>query len=208
MTNFTTLIKSTADSFEQIVSEHTTDLQEIPTEDFGWINHRYSSQQFRLAHIERFEQPQFSVLHMVVFPHVWDPSPIFGFDIIASDRKATGVFFDQSPTLEDWGPMTQLEFTEPRDRPEWGTIFSPNWIACRPSFEETEVITDLACSTLRTYLSRLGQTPSPMVDQIKEAQNNYSLNQRKNEHTTRVLLKILGPDRGQYFIENILFPTI
>jgi len=208
MTNFINLITQTADKFEQLIQTHCTNLTTIPTEDFGLINHRWYSKQFRLAHVERFEQPKFSVLHTVIFPHLTDPSPIFGFDIIASDTKATGLFFDFSPTVEDYGVISSNVWSEPRERPEWGTIFSEHWIACRPSFEEADTISNLACELLRKYLSELGTKTTEHVPQVIEKQNQYSLNQRQNTHTTRVLMKILGPERGQYFVENILFPTI
>ena len=208
MTNFVDLINRTADKFEQIIHNNTNLLTEIPTEDFGWINHRWSSQQFRMAHVERFEQPKFSVLHTVIFPYTNDPSPIFGFDIIASDTKATGLFFDFSPTVEEWGPISNVAWTEPRERPEWGSIFSEHWIACRPTYQEAEIICELACTRLAHYLGQLGQTTSSNVHQIVQAQNRYSLQQRQNEHTTRVIKKILGQERGSYFVEQILFPTI
>jgi len=208
MTNFVDLINRTADKFEQIIHRNTNLLTEIPTEDFGWTNHRWSSQQFRMAHVERFEQPKFSVLHTVIFPYINDPSPIFGFDIIASDTKATGLFFDFSPTVEEWGPISNVVWSEPRERPEWGSIFSEHWIACRPTYQEAEIICELACTRLTHYLGQLGQKTSANVHQIVQAQNRYSLQQRQNEHTTRVIKKILGQERGSYFVEQILFPTI
>ena len=208
MTNFIKLITQTADRFETLIQRYCTNLTEIPTEDFGWINHRWYSQQFRMAHVERFEQPKFSVLHTVIFPHLIDPSPIFGFDIIASDSKATGLFFDFSPTVEDYGVISSQTWSEPRERPEWGTIFSEHWIACRPTYAEAEVISELACLLLEKYLLSLGTKTTTDVPGVISKQNQYSLNQRKNEHTTRVLMKILGETRGQYFVENILFPTI
>lgn len=208
MMNFVQLINHTADRFEQIIQDHTHNLQLIPTEDFGWDNQRWFSSQFRLAHVERFRQPKFSVLHMVIFPHVTDPSPIFGFDIIASDTKVTGVFFDRSPTISCWGPITDQSFGSERVRPEWGTIFSEHWIACRPNQAECEQICDLACVTLSNYLSRLGQTQSVLVHDIVQAQNMYSVQQRKNTHTTTVIKRLLGEERGTYFINDILFPVI
>lgn len=209
MTNFIHLINQTADQFENIIESYSTNLQQIPTEDFGWTNHRWSSKQFRLAHVERFEQPKFSVLHTVIFPHVTDPRPIFGFDIIASDTKATGLFFDFSPTIEDWGPISTQEFSELRERPVWGEIFSKNWIACRPTLAEAQDICALACEKLIDYLQKLSQTTSSSrMYEIIEAQNKYSLCQRQNEHTTRVIRKILGEQQGTYFIEQILFPTV
>lgn len=209
MTNFTQLVDKTGHAFEQVIRQHTTYLQCIPTEDFGWTNYRWSSRQFRLAHVEKFQQPKFSVLHMVIFPHVYDPNPIFGFDIIASDTKATGVFFDLSPTV---GPSCQLStqtWQDPRNRPEWGDIFSDYWIACRPSLDEAQQICNLAVDTLHQYLRDLSTTASSSkIRDIIQAQNRYSLQQRKNEHTTRVILKLLGEQKGQHFIENVLFPTI
>jgi phycocyanobilin:ferredoxin oxidoreductase len=208
MTNFINLINQTADKFEQLIQNNTTLLTEIPTEDFGWTNNRWYSQQFRLAHVERFQQPKFSVLHTVIFPHLTDPSPIFGFDIIASDTKATGLFFDFSPTVESYGIISSHLWSEPRERPEWGTILSEHWIACRPTYTEAETISTLACTLLEQYLSQLGTKTTTDVPMVIKKQNQYSLNQRQNTHTTRVLMKILGEERGQYFVENILFPTI
>lgn len=208
MMNFVSLINQTADRFEHIIQTHSQNLQVIPTADFGWENTRWFSAQFRLAHVERFRQPKFSVLHTVIFPHVTDPSPIFGFDIIASDTKVTGVFFDRSPTISCWGPISSKSFGSERTRPEWGDIFSEHWIACKPDYAECEQICELACETLINYLSRLGQDHSARLYDIKQAQNRYSLQQRKNTHTTNVIRKLLGEEQGTYFIEEILFPII
>lgn len=207
MTNFIDLIQSTADTFEALISS-CPHVQEIETEDFGWSNRRFISSQFRLAHVERFEQPKFSVLHTVIFPHIMDPSPIFGFDIIASDTKATGLFFDLSPTILPGQEFSPRNYSEPRERPEWGSIFSEYWVACRPSFDEAQEISLNACRTLTVYLNSLMRETTPQLGEVVRAQNNYSLQQRQNEHTTRVILKILGADRGKHFIENILFPVI
>jgi hypothetical protein len=208
MTNFIQLIDSTADAFEKIITENSTNLREIPTDDFGWSNQRWMSSQFRMAHVERFRQPKFSVLHTVIFPHIMDPSPIFGFDIIASDTKATGVFFDFSPTILPSQKISDRDWSETRTRPTWGSIFSEHWIACRPSFHEAQDICALACEQLITHIQKLGTQYSHKLHDIVRAQNEYSLNQRQNEHTTRVILKLLGEARGQYFVNEILFPTI
>ena len=208
MTNFVELISRTADRFEHLIESHSHNLQLVPTEDFGWQNTRWYSNQFRMAHVERFTQPKFSVLHTVIFPHVTDPSPIFGFDIIASDTKATGVFFDRSPTIECWGPITTHVYDSERTRPEWGTIFSEHWVACKPTYSQAEEICELACETLINYLGKLGENTSHKVHDIIHAQNNYSLQQRKNTHTTTVIKKLLGDQKGSYFINEILFPVI
>lgn len=208
MTNFIHLIERTAQRFEDVIVQHSVNLNEIHTPDFGWHNQRWFSQQFRLAHVEKFMQPKFAVLHTVIWPHITDPSPIFGFDIIASDTKATGVFFDLSVTLDDWGRITTQTFQEPRERPEWGDIFSDNWVACRPSYQEAEFICDLACDVLTDYLKRLAQVHTSRVHDVVKAHNRYSHNQRQNPHTTRVIRKLLGDQQGEYFINQILFPKV
>lgn len=206
--NFVDLVNATADRFEQTICGVSDRLQLIPTEDFGWSNMRWFSSQFRLAHLERFQQPKFSVLHLVIWPHVTDPSPIFGFDIIATDVKVTGIFYDLSPTLEPVEPFYPHQISDQRERPEWGDIFSEHWVAARPDGAECVQICDHACAQLERYLKSLGKNQSARVHDIIQAQNRYSMQQRKNFHTTRVLLKILGTDRGTHFVNNVLFPTI
>lgn len=206
--NFIDFIKTTADDLENILVSHSQVLETLPTEDFGWSNVRYASKQFRLAHIERFFQPQFAVLHMVVWPYVNDPCPIFGFDIIASATKATGLFFDLSPTVETWGPLCDIQLQNVRQRPQWGSMFSEHWVACKPSLEEATAVSECAQQWLIKLMGVLGTRSHPAVHDIVRAQNTYSLNQRQNIHTTKVIINLLGPQRGQYFIDNILFPTI
>jgi Ferredoxin-dependent bilin reductase len=207
-TNFRELIQQLADKFERIIQNDSTDLESLPTEDFGWSNKRWQSKKFRLAHLELFQQPRFSVLHMVIWPHIWDPSAIFGFDIIASDHKSTGLFFDLSPTVGSSQRITGIEWKEPRDKPVWGDIFSDHWIACRPDLDEAIAISELACVELKKYIYNLGMTSSLDILSIIEAQNRYSIGQRQNIHTTKAVENILGKERGKYFVEQILFPTI
>ena len=64
-----------------------------------WTNDVFTGPDFRWAHVEFFSIPdQIGVIHVCVFPRMDRPAPIFGFDIIAGRRKATGAFLDLSPT--------------------------------------------------------------------------------------------------------------
>lgn len=208
MQPLTELVNQIADHFEHIIQDHAHNLQVIPTEDYGWHNTRWFSAQFRLAHMERFVQPKFSVLHMVIWPHVTDPAPIFGFDVIASDKLVTGLFWDLSPTVQPSVPFYSGVCEAPRERPTWGDIFSENWVACKPTRSELEHIGESAGEVLQDYLNSLSKSHTPRVHDVIQAQNRYSLMQRQNEHTTKVILKLLGEDRGTEFINHILFPTI
>lgn len=208
MIKLTEMVSQIADEFEQVIETHSENLQLIPTEDYGWSNKRWFSKQFRLAHIERFEQPKFSVLHMVIWPHITDPSAIFGFDVIASDKLVTGLFWDLSPTICATEKFCDMVWSEPRTRPEWGHIFSNHWVACKPTPDELQSIHVLAVNCLKQHLTQLGTTQTHRILDVIQAQNNYSLNQRQNEHTTRVIQKLLGPEKADEFINQILFPVI
>lgn len=195
-----------ADQFDQRFCQ-IKNVVEVPTKDYGWTNHRYTSPLFRLAHVEKFIQDRFAVVHVCVFPHPNDPSPIYGFDVIAGEQKATGLFFDLSPTVKSVTPFTQIHVERARERPQWGDIFSEHWVACRPSLEEFQVIGREALLVLDRYMSELAQeTVSDKL--VIEKQNHYCQQQKKNTHTVAALKKLIGESATQEFLDTVLFPEI
>jgi phycocyanobilin:ferredoxin oxidoreductase len=200
------LIESIADRLHEIIKSEE-DVTAIPTRNYGWINHRYTGPKFRIAHIEIFNQEKFGVVHCCIFPHHDDPAPIFGFDVIAGETKITGVFMDLSPTVIDPIPFTNIDVRRIRDRPEWGDIFSPYWLACRPTFDEMIKIGNEVKTVLSHYLSNsLGNKGD--VASITSAQNHYCEQQQKNVHTRRALENLLGIKGTEEFMTEILFPKI
>jgi phycocyanobilin:ferredoxin oxidoreductase len=204
--NFMNLLHETADKLAATISSHPA-ASRLATKDYGWENHRWVSPDFRLAHLEVFDRDSFMVVHCCVFPHVDDASPIFGFDVIASETKVTGVFMDLSPTLLPSVPFADLDIEKARQRPEWGDIFSENWIACRPTADEMQAIAAESVKLLDRYLQSLRQ---PTIDTagVIAAQDHYCLQQRKNEHTYRAIKNLLGDQLAEEFISTVLFPTI
>jgi phycocyanobilin:ferredoxin oxidoreductase len=188
------------------VIEHQHGAVPIPTPDYGWENHRFRSPRFRLAHVEIFNQDRFCVVHCCVFPHANDPSPIYGFDVIAGENKITGVFMDLSPVAAPTNPFLEIDVGRARERPDWGDIFSPHWLACRPSPDEMRLIGDEAVRVLVHYLPTLGSLGDRTA--IVAGQNRYCLQQRRNEHTRKALVNLLGTERADEFMNEILFPTI
>ena len=199
------LIESIAYRLDQVV-KNQYGVKSISTKDYGWDNYRYTSSKFRLAHIEIFRQAKFAVIHCCIFPHVSDPSPIFGFDVIAGENKITGMFMDLSPTALETEPFTDLVVGQSRDRPAWGNIFSPHWVACRPTLDEMATIGDEAVALLTRYLTTLGKVG--LISDIAPMQNRYCLQQQKNEHTRKALINLLGEDGANEFMAEILFPTV
>ena len=178
----------------------------VETKDYGWDNHRWTSVRFRMAHVEIFNRDRFMVVHCCVFPHYSDPSPIFGFDAIAGEHKVTGLFWDLSPTVKKTPHFNNISGLVNRERPEWGNIFSEHWVACRPTPEQLPEIGNAAADCLADYLPTLGQlryNRQPVII----AQDNYCMQQRKNEHTLRAIKNLLGNDLAAEFVNTVLFPT-
>jgi len=181
----------------------------MPTKDYGWENHRFANPRYRFAHVEIFNRDRFMVVHCCVFPRPDDPSPIFGFDVIAGESKVTGLFLDLSPTtLADQPPFMDWKPGGQRELPDWGRIFSRHVVACRPSSQdELRALCTAATSLLKWHIRRLGnESDGSWI--MSGMQDRYCLQQRRNEHTTRAIRNILGEDLAREFITEVLFPTL
>ena len=205
-TNFIEILDKIGDEFVGVFSNRK-DTHFIETKDYGWFNVRYSSPNFRVAHVEKFIQEKFAAIHVCVFPNVNDPSPIFGFDIISGKSKITGLFYDLSPVGYETHPFIEFTPSKPRERPEWGDIFSNNWVACKPTVEELEVITKNAYEVLSRYLCNLPKISSD-INTIIEKQNRYCKQQKLNDQTFSALKFIIGEELASEFMDEVLFPEI
>ena len=47
----------------------------------------------------------------------------------------------------------------------------------------------------------------PQQESIVAAQDNYCMQQRKNEHTLRAIKNLLGDELAEEFVTTVLFPT-
>jgi phycocyanobilin:ferredoxin oxidoreductase len=207
MSNFISGLSQLADQFECCLDQHR-ELIRVETAPWGWHNARWIGQHVRVAHVEKFVHDKFAVVHVCVFPSVTDPSPIFGFDIIAGAQKATGLFFDLSPTVTPvTEPFCTVPVSQSRQRPEWGDIFSPHWIAVRPDWQEFAAISQCAVQVLDWYLQGLGQHQAPAA-LVAAAQNHYCRQQKQNTHTVAMLTKIIGGEAAQRFVDTMLFPEV
>ena len=67
--------------------------------DRGVMDLVFESPRYRRAHVsivDARESKKLWLLHVTVFPHANDPSPIYGFDIVAGPSKVSGAFHDFS----------------------------------------------------------------------------------------------------------------
>jgi len=188
----------------------------------GWVNRVWTSDRYRRAHVDVVDARDTKglwMMHCCIFPHVTDPSPIYGFDVIAGKNKITGCFHDYSKAGDPDHPMmqwfadyvSQLEWRRIRELPEWATnIFSPSMVAAGnvQNEEELALIIAMAKDTVEHYLSTVGETLG-QAENTTAAQNYYAQNQKQNPHTPRVMVSLgLSEDDVQHFIQDCLFPEI
>lgn len=211
--------------FEEAFSRTGSEVNEPGMDRFnqsGWVNRVWSGDLYRRAHIDVVDARETKglwMMHCCVFPHLHNPAPIFGFDVVAGKNKITGCFYDYSPAGDSEHPMLdwfadeaqRLEWNKTRKLPDWAErIFSTSMIAAGnvSKEEELEQIFAMARHGVDHYLSTVGETNNTAVS-TKEAQNYYAQNQKMNPHTPKVMVSLgLSEDDVQHFIHECLFPEI
>lgn len=188
----------------------------------GWVNRVWCSDLYRRAHIDVVDARESKglwMMHCCIFPHLHNPAPIYGFDVIAGKNKITGCFHDYSPAGDPEHPMldwfaeeaVKLQWNKTRKLPEWAErIFSTSMIAAGNVSDEEELaqITDLAKNTVRHYLSTVPET-NKTAHNTRDYQNYYAQNQKQNPHTPRVMVSLgLSEEDVRVFIQDCLFPEI
>ncbi len=190
----------------------------------GWVNKVWASSQYRRAHIDVVDARETRglwMMHCCVFPHLNNPAPIFGFDVIAGKNKITGCFIDYSPAGNPDHPMikyfaeevSRYDWIRKRELPEWAQrIFSPHMVAAGnvQNEEELKQISSLANILVNHYVETVGETKGTADPEVtKSAQNFYAQNQKQNPHTPRVMTSLgLDEEDVKIFIQDCLFPEL
>ena len=188
----------------------------------GWINKVWKSSRYRRAHIDVVDARDTKglwMMHCCVFPHLDNPAPIFGFDVVAGKNKITGCFIDYSPAGDPHHPMieyfgdevSRYEWNKKRALPDWAQrIFSPHMVAAGNVSDETELkqIASLANILVNHYLETVSETAGTAID-TKAEQNFYAQNQKQNPHTPKVMTSLgLDEEDVRVFIQDCLFPEL
>jgi hypothetical protein len=197
-----------------------TAIDATSTEQYSWHNELWSSDRYRRAHVEvvdKREEHKIFILHVTVFPHFNDPSPIYGFDAVCGPNKITGAFHDFSHAGDPrsfmylWfkARVHGLEWNKPRQLPEWAQqIFSPAMVAAGNLQDEAEIdqLCATALTTLDFYLKNVGLEQQSGAD-FHMAQNRYCHYQKQNPHVVNSMFAMNIPKPViQKFVSEILFP--
>ncbi len=227
------LICQLADTIEAIWQQDLTSLDLYPLpEGLGYVEGRlegdrlvienacYQTPQFRKMHLELARVGEvLDILHCVVFPHPEYDLPVFGCDLVGGRGQIGAAIVDLSPVGPDGlppaycqqlGDLPALSWRQPRDLPEWGSIFSEFCTFVRPDgeIEEAQFL-----ARVRSFLQihcQHARGLSPTDDPDRRAgnlagQRHYCQQQQRNDKTRRVLEKAFGPDWAENYMQRVLF---
>jgi phycocyanobilin:ferredoxin oxidoreductase len=226
------LIRQLADSIEAAWHKHL-DLSpyHLPAE-LGYVEGRlegekltienrcYQTTHFRKMHLELAKVGQMlDILHCVMFPRPEYDLPMFGCDLVGGRGQISAAIADLSPlsspnTLPEsynsrLTALPTINFSQPRELPEWGDIFSEFCIFIRPGSPEEETI---FLNRIRDFLdihctNAIASSPaSPeQVIKILAGQHNYCTKQQQNDKTRRVLEKAFGSEWAENYMTTVLF---
>ncbi len=216
---------SIQNALEEKFNETGTEIFEPGMDRFnqpGWVNRVWTSDSYRRAHVDVVDARETKglwMMHCCIFPHINNPAPIYGFDVVAGKNKITGCFHDFSATGDKHHPMMEwfahevshLEWSKPRKLPDWAErIFSTSMIAAGNVQKEEELVQiyNLAITTLNHYVETVSEIRGQTGD-YTEQQNYYAINQKQNPHTPRVMASLgLDEEDVRVFIQDCLFPEI
>lgn len=202
-----------------------TEIQEPGMDRFnqpGWVNRVWTSPAYRRAHVDVVDARETRglwMMHCCIFPHLHNPAPIYGFDVIAGRNKITGCFHDFSPAGDTDHPLIEwfseanrdLQWKKVRKLPEWAErIFTGSMIAASnvQQQEELDQIFNMVRKTTAHYLNAVAETNNTAAN-TKDAQNFYAFNQKQNPHTPKVMASLgLNEEDVAVFIQECLFPDI
>ncbi|MBD2295401.1 phycocyanobilin:ferredoxin oxidoreductase [Anabaena sphaerica FACHB-251] len=183
-------------------------------------NRCYQTPQFRKMHLELAKVGNMlDILHCVMFPRPEYDLPMFGCDLVGGRGQISAAIADLSPVnLHRSLPvaynfalteLTAINFSQPRELPDWGNIFSDFCMFVRPSSPEEET---LFLSRVQEFLEihcSQATSSSPVapekVASIIAGQHNYCTKQQQNDKTRRVLEKAFGQDWAENYMTTVLF---
>lgn len=230
------LIGQLADCIEAVWQQELDLEPYAMPEDLGYVEGRlegeklvienrcFQTTEFRKLHLELARVgTNLDILHCVMFPRPAYPLPFFGTDIVGGRGQISAAIVDLSPanatrTLSEaycqaLASLPSPAFSQVRDLPEWGDIFSPFCLFIRPADAAEEVaFLQRVESFLRIHCQRARLTApvtsSAAAEEILQGQRYYCQKQQQNDKTRRVLEKAFGPEWAERYMTTMLFDTV
>ena len=194
--------------------------RKVDGNDLFIVNELHQARAFRKLHLEIARiGSSLQILHCVFFPDPRFNLPIFGVDLVSGPTTVSAAIVDLSLVSQKLPEQIQsllksddiLKFKNPRQIPEWGTIFSPNVCFIRPDCVDEEnkflSIVENYLVSLISYSVKIDPDPfdSAVTIERYERQKNYCVQQKCNDKTRNVLAKTFSPEWADRYIEKVLF---
>lgn len=232
------MIRQLADNIEAVWQKHLNLSPYTLPEDLGYVEGRlegerlvienrcYQAPQFRKMHLELARVGQtLDILHCVMFPRPEYALPMFGCDLVGGRGQISAAIVDLSPVagnsedlsttptlpngyVQALNALPEPNFSQVRDLPTWGNIFSPFCLFIRPADPQEEAgfvqrITDyldIHCQ------QAVATAPTPeQAANILAGQEHYCTQQQQNDKTRRVLEKAFGDAWAERYMTTVLF---
>lgn len=182
-------------------------------------NRCYQTPQFRKLHLELAKVgTTLDILHCVMFPRLEYALPMFGCDLVGGRGQISAAIADLSPlnfarTLtENYSCALKalpINFSQPRELPAWGDIFSEFCIFIRPNGNLEEAMFLQRVEQLLAIHCTQAQAAQPVSaaqqQEILASQKYYCTKQQQNDKTRRVLEKAFGKDWAEDYMTTVLF---
>jgi len=226
------LIRQLANSIEAIWQKHLQLSPYLLPDDLGYVegklegeklvieNRCYQAPQFRKLHLELARVgTSLDILHCVMFPRSEYALPMFGTDLVGGRGQISAAIAYLSPLNANrilpenyhqaLGALPNPEFSQPRELPAWGDIFSPFCLFIRPgSVEEEGKFLHRVEEFLEIHCQQaIAAQPVSTAEQeeILAAQRYYCTKQQQNDKTRRVLEKAFGIEWAERYMTGVLF---
>ena len=159
------------------------------------------------------------ILHCVFFPDPRYDLPVFGADVVAGKGGVSAAIADLSPVGERLpeaieqrlAALPRPAFSQVRELPAWGSIFSSHVLFVRPApgAEEEWFVQEVAgfLKVLAAAVSEATPQPPDAAATLSrwQGQLHYCRQQKQNDKTRRVLEKAFNPAWADHYIEALLF---
>lgn len=178
----------------------------------------YQTPEFRKLHLELAQVgPNLDILHCVMFPRTDYALPMFGCDIVSGRGQISAAVVDLSPTSPDGLPKAYtcgLEgmgtdgYTQPRELPSWGHIFSDYCCFVKPiGSQEQQRFLNQVSRYLTLHCQQATATPATPSRraEVLAGQRNYCTQQQQNDKTRRILEKAFDPVWAERYMTTVLF---
>jgi phycocyanobilin:ferredoxin oxidoreductase len=231
------LICKLADCIEAVWHQYLQLSPYSVPEDLGYIegglegerlvieNYCYQAPQFRKLHLELAQVSNgLDILHCVMFPNPEYALPIFGSDLVGRGAGSiSAAIADLSPVSGDrtlperyqqsLSLLSKVNFSQPRELPDWGDIFSEFCLFVHPVGVQEEDMFLNRVQELLTLHCQIATTAAPLtsqlaINQVLAGQQYYCIKQQQNDKTRRVLEKSFGAEWTDRYMNTMLFDYV